>query len=250
MKSLEHSLELLKSLQLRGIHQSLDELLHDAERQKHSHLNFLNVLLESELSYRRERRLQRNMSAAHFPVVKNFDDFEFGQVKGIGRSEAVNLLDNRWIDRRENILFLGPPGVGKTHLAIALGYRAVEAGYTVCFERMSHLIKLMKLSNIQRTAEYRLRKIQKSNVLIIDEIGYTPIDRNEANLFFSLISELYEKTSIILTSNKNFDNWAEMLGDSVMTTALLDRLLHHSKIFNLSGKSYRIKNHKKGGKVT
>ncbi len=133
-------------------------------------------------------------------------------------------MDFSWIDKNENVLFFGPPGIGKTHLAIGLGYDAIGKGYTVCFERIANLIKILKTSEVQRTAAFRLRRIVKSQVIIIDEIGYTPIDRKEANLFFTLISELYEMHSIIITSNKGFDSWAEMLGDSVITTALLSVL--------------------------
>ena len=120
------------------------------------------------------------------------------------------------------------------------GEIAVEKGYVVTFERMTSLVKLLKTSEIQRSSAFRLNRILKSDLVIIDEIGYSPIERKEANLFFNLVSELYEKKSIIITSNKNFNEWAEMLGDAIMTTALLDRLLHHSKIFNLKGESFRI----------
>ena len=129
---------------------------------------------------------------------------------------------------------------GKTHLSIAIGLKAIQAGYTVCFERVASLIKLLKMADIQRKAGFRVNRILKADLIIIDEIGYTPIERKEANLFFNLISELYEKASVIITSNKRFDEWAEMMGDEVMTVAMLDRLLHHSKVFNLSGESFRI----------
>jgi DNA replication protein DnaC len=118
---------------------------------------------------------------------------------------------------------------------------AVEKGYKICFERITNLIRLLKTAEVQKTSEYRVRRIMKSDLVIIDEIGYTPIEKREANLFFNLISELYEKTSLIVTSNKSFDAWAEMMGDTVMTTALLDRLLHHARVFTLNGESYRIK---------
>lgn len=244
MRSYENTLHLLTTLKLKGIANALDEILTDAEVKKESYISFLNTLFYAEIAYRTKRRLERNMTGAHFPVLKDFDSFNFGKVKGIGKSETVNLCDGRWIDKHENLLFFGPPGVGKTHLAIAFGIKAVENGYTVCFERSSSLMRLLKTAEIQKVSEYRIRRIMKSNLVIIDEIGYTPIEKKEANLFFGMISELYEKASIIITSNKSFDTWAEMMGDSIMTTALLDRLLHHARIFNLDGDSYRIKKSK------
>ena len=241
MKAYEQTLSLLKTLNLRGAANSLDEVINDAEIRKHSYITLLNTVFTSEISYRVKRRVERNMVGAHFPVIKNIDHFDFGRVKGIGKSEVVNLLDCRWIDNQENVLFFGPPGIGKTHLSIALGVNAVEKGYKVCFER----IKLLKTADIQKTSEYRIKRIMKSDLIVIDEIGYTPIEKREANLFFNLISETYEKASLIVSSNKSFDAWAEMMGDSVMTTALLDRLLHHARVFTLDGKSYRIQNQNK-----
>jgi len=125
-------------------------------------------------------------------------------------------------------------------LAIALSLKALHAGYTVCFERMTNLVRLLKTSELHRSSAFRMNRILKSHVLVIDEIGYTPIDRKEANLFFNLVSELYERASIIITSNKGFDEWAEMMGDEVMTTAMLDRLLHHAHIYTMNGDSYRV----------
>lgn len=244
MKNYKHIIGLLENLKLKGIVQNIDNEISAADEKKLSYLNFLKSLLDTEISYRTERRLRRNLTGAHFPVEKHLNDFKFDRVKGITESDISNLEDFIWLDNNVNLLFFGPPGLGKTHISIAIGLKAIQAGYTVCFERVSNLIKLLKTAEIQRSAGFRMNRILKSDLIIIDEIGYTPIERKEANLFFNLISELYEKASVVITSNKGFDDWAEMMGDEVMTVAMLDRLLHHSKVFNLSGKSYRIKKEK------
>jgi DNA replication protein DnaC len=245
MKAHQQTLAYLKTLGLQGVLHGFDEMINDAESRKVSYLTFLNDILSAEVAFRIKRRVERNLAGAHFPVHKGLENFDFGRVNGIGKSEAVNLLDCRWIDTKENLLFFGPPGIGKTHLAIAFGQTAVEKGYKVCFERVTNLIKLLKTAEVQKTSEHRIRRIMKSDLVIIDEIGYTPIERREANLFFNMISELYEKVPLIVTSNKSFESWAEMMGDSIMTTALLDRLLHHARVFTLDGDSYRIKKSRK-----
>jgi DNA replication protein DnaC len=245
MKKYEQLVAQLTTLGLKGMIKRLDDALGEAEKSEESYISFLERLLYSELNYRVDRRYQRNMAGAHFPIRKDTDSFEYDKVNGITKKDVSTLLDFQWVDNRHNVLLFGPPGLGKTHLAVGIGIKAVEKGYIVCFERMSTLIKLLKTADIQRSSVFRLNRIMKSNLIIIDEIGYTPIEKKEANLFFNLISEMYEKTSVLITSNKGFQDWAEMMGDPIMTTALLDRLLHHSNIFNLNGKSYRIQNLKK-----
>jgi len=240
MRKYQQIVNLLESLKLKGMIPNLDSEITEAEEKKISYLSFLDLLLKAEIDYRTERRLKRNLAGAHFPVEKDLADFQFARVKGITKSDLSSLMDFLWLDNHTNLLFFGPPGLGKTHLSIAIGLKAIQAGYTVCFERVASLIKLLKMVDIQRKAGFRVNRILKADLIIIDEIGYTPIERKEANLFFNLISELYEKASVIITSNKRFDEWAEMMGDEVMTVAMLDRLLHHSKVFNLSGESFRI----------
>jgi len=240
MNNYQQTVNILKTLKLHGITSKIDLEVEEAETKKISYINFLKSLLESEILYRTEKKLKRNFAGAHFPVIKKMEEFNTVGVKGISKSDISNLHDLRWLDNHENLLLFGPPGIGKTHLAISFGVKAVEAGYTVCFERVTNLMKLLKMAGIQKKAEFRIKRIMKADLLIIDEIGYTPIERKEANLFFNLVSELYEKSSIIITSNKSFSEWSEMMGDEVMTVALLDRLLHHAKVFNMGGKSYRI----------
>lgn len=240
MNTYEYCQNAFGTLKLKGMQTSLDKVLDDAQSNKVSYLECLKELLQHEINDRNDRRLQRNLAGAHLPVIKELESFDFTPVGGITQEDVNNLLDFRWIDNNENLLFLGPPGLGKTHLSISLALKALERGYKVCFERASNLIKLLKTSEIQRSSAFRINRIMKSSLLIIDEIGYTPIDRKEANLFFNLISELYERSSIIITSNKGFDQWSEMMGDEVMTTAMLDRLLHHSQVYSMYGESYRI----------
>jgi DNA replication protein DnaC len=150
-------------------------------------------------------------------------------------------MDMCWLEQAYNVMFLGPPGVGKTHLAVSLGIAAVDAGYHVAFTNMDELIKWLKTESISALSKKRLKRIVSAGLVIIDEVGFMPISREEASLFFQLVSQLYQQTSVIITSNKGFEEWAEFMGDTVITTAILDRLVHKCELFNMTGESYRLK---------
>lgn len=234
---------LLETFTLKHTARQLPDLLERAEQAELSYREFLLTLLETEVKGRNERRRKRNLSAAHFPPnVKRLEEFDPEELEsGITLTQIRQLKELNWLDAFGNLVFAGPPGLGKTMLAVGLGMEAIQAGYTVCFERMSNFVKILDTADVERSAGFRLKNLRKAQLVIIDEIGYTPITREQANRFFTFISDTYETNSIIFTTNKEITDWAEMMGDPVLTTAMLDRILHHAKCFSLRGESYRLK---------
>lgn len=234
---------LLISFGLKQASARLPDLINEAEKQNLTPRQFLLTVLEAELNARNEKKRKRNYAGAHFPPnVRSIDEFDTAELDGgITPTQILQLKELNWIDAASNVLFFGPPGLGKTMLALGLGLEAINAGYSVCYERMGDLIELLDNARRQRQAAFRIRRLRKAQLVIIDEIGYVSITREQANSFFSFVSDLYERSSLIITSNKDVTEWAEVLGDPVLTAALLDRLLHHSRCFSLQGESYRIK---------
>jgi DNA replication protein DnaC len=234
---------MLDSFGLKHSSKAMADLLERADAEEWSHRQFLLNLLETEATGRNERRRHRNYAGAHFPPsVKPLEVFDTSELdSGITEGQLRQLKELSWLDTCCNIIIAGPPGLGKTMLALGLGRHAVNEGYTVCFEKMDNFIGILDRADHERSAGFRLKNIRKAQLVILDEIGYTPITRSQANRFFNFISDTYERTSIIFTTNKQIAEWAEMMGDPVLTTAMLDRILHHSRCFSLQGESYRLK---------
>jgi len=201
----------------------------------------LYELTEKEIEYRDERASQIQITVSAFPYKKEIEDFDFDYQPSINKNEILELNTMGFLDRKENILFVGPSGVGKTHLAVALGITAAKKRYSVYFISCHDLITQLNKAHFENKLEQRIKHFSKYQLLIIDEIGYLPVDKQGANLFFQLIAKRYENHSTIITTNMNFNKWGEVFSDNILANAILDRLLHHSSVININGNSYRIK---------
>jgi len=225
----------------------LEAYLERAAKDEPTYADFLSGLLDREIEARRARYLRTRMRLAHLPYVKTLDDFDFGFQPSIDERQIRELQTLRFVHDASNVLFLGPPGVGKTHLAVALAVDAIRAGFSAYFITTSDLVADLGRAYREGRLDRRLRVYLAPKVLVIDEMGYLPLDALGATIFFQLVSARYERGSILLTSNKSYGDWGTIFGDPIIATAILDRLLHHSTTVNIRGDSYRLKERKKAG---
>jgi DNA replication protein DnaC len=202
----------------------------------------LDRLFEEELATRESRRVRNALKLSGFPALRTLDSFDYAFQPSLDKARVAELASLSFLEKKENVLLLGPPGVGKTHLAIALGVKACQCGFSVYFTTLDDLIKNLSAADAAGKLKQKMRTYtRKSALLVVDEVGYLPLSRKEANYLFQLVSARYEKSSLILTSNKSFTEWNEILGDEVIAAAILDRLLHHSHVLSIRGQSYRLR---------
>lgn len=249
MVELEHAFDLLNQLGLPISANALDACLDDAAKADCTYLIFLTKLLEAEFLSRQQRSLETRLKFSRLPQKKGLDSFDFSFQPTIDERQIRELETLVFAHRQENAIFLGPPGVGKSHLGIGLCLEAVNKGMTVYFTSMDKLLTDLSKAQNEGKLSRRWKVYQRPDILMIDEIGYINLNRVTGNLFFQLVCMRYEKGSIILTSNKGFGDWGELMGDTALATAILDRLLHHAHVVNIRGDSYRMKERRKAGGV-
>jgi DNA replication protein DnaC len=231
----------LKQLGLTQLEQVLPALFETARQQQWTYETFLGRAIAAEIEGRDRRAAERRMTAARLPTLKTLEAFDFAFQPTLPERLLWELADLSFVQTATNVLFLGPPGTGKTHLSLALTVKALAAGYSALFTTLAHLAEALESAPYPSLMRQRLRRYTTPRVLVIDEVGYTKLSPAQAHHFFELVTARYEHGSILLTSNTSFTDWGTLLGDEILATALLDRLLHHAEVISIAGPSYRMK---------